>query len=129
MISSSSSSQNDNPQNNNDLVDESSQQGKEGALRNSIAINNNESAEITDLANAQGLIIHTHIGDIRIHFTPELAGESSIKYVTEVVRAASATQNSGMGFRTAESRNGRKITEGFMCQKCKCNIAALLSMI
>lgn len=66
----------------------------------------------------QGLIIHTHIGEIRIHFTPELAGESSIKYITNVVQSASSKRNSGMTL-SAETTNGRKVTDGYKCQRCK----------
>ena len=94
-------------------------QGKEGALRSSsqsIVSNNDAHPPMT---KAQGLLIHTHMGDIRIHFTPELAGESSIQYITDVVQSASAKQNNGMGSNAAETMNGRRITEGFMCQKCK----------
>jgi len=98
-------------------------QGKEGALRSSsqsMVYNNNDvPPSMMDLPSAQGLLIHTHMGDIRIHFTPELAGESSIQYITDVVQAASAKQNNGMGSNAAETMNGRRITEGFMCQKCK----------
>lgn len=93
-----------------------------GALRQSTAVKD-EQQQVEDrvLSNnaAQGLIIHTHLGDIRIHFTPELAGESSIKYIKDVVQAASTKRNSGMGYNTAETENGRRITEGYMCQKCK----------
>ncbi|KAL9185780.1 hypothetical protein ACHAXT_003557 [Thalassiosira profunda] len=72
-----------------------------------------------DPSKAQGLIIHTHLGDIRIHFTPELAGESSIQYIANIVQAASAKRNSGTGYNTAETTDGRRITEGYVCQKCK----------
>lgn len=121
MISSSSSTTN-----NNDVI--SARTGinakqHEGSLRQpSIANNNIETIEHEDVSNTpsspQGLIIHTHIGDIRIHFTPELAGESSIKYITNVVQSASSKQNSGMTL-SAETVNGRKVTEGYKCQRCK----------
>jgi len=51
------------------------------------------SAQVRDLSTVQGLIIHTHLGDIRIHFTPKLAGESSIKYIMDVVQAVSGKRN------------------------------------
>mmetsp|Transcript_8534 Transcript_8534/g.20881 ORF Transcript_8534/g.20881 Transcript_8534/m.20881 type:complete len:299 (+) Transcript_8534:232-1128(+) len=79
---------------------------------------NKMSAEKIDPSNAEGLIIHTYLGDIRIHFTSKLAGPESIRYVTDVVLAASSKQNNGMGYSTAETMNGRKITEGYKCQKC-----------
>merc|ERR1712071_319402 len=56
---------------------------------------------------------------IAIHFTPEFAGESSIKYITDVVGAALAKRNSGVAYHEAETMNGRKLTDGVMCQKCK----------
>ena len=38
-----------------------------------------------DSLDAQRLLIHTNVGDIRIWFTPELAGETFIEYITDVV--------------------------------------------
>ena len=67
----------------------------------------------------KGLIIHTHLGDIRIHFTPEWAGETSINYIIAVVEHASQNQNSGMGYNTADTMNGRRVTEGYQCEKCE----------
>ena len=66
----------------------------------------------------KGLIIHTHLGDIRILFTPELSGESSINYIKEVVQTASSKQNSGM-VTIGETANGRRVTEGYKCSRCK----------
>ena len=100
----------------------------EGSLRQPSIANNNNVETTTDqeknISNTppsppQGLIIHTHIGDIRIHFTPELAGESSIKYITNVVQSASSKQNSSGMILSAETVNGRKVTEGYKCQRCK----------
>ena len=123
MISSSSSTTN-----NNDVISARtgiSAKQREGSLRQSSISNNNietntdqENISNTPPSPPKGLIIHTHIGDIRIHFTPELAGESSIKYITNVVQTASSKQNSGMTL-SAETVNGRKVTEGYKCQRCK----------
>lgn len=103
----------------------SSPRGRTGALRSRSVVPDDgdrppaAAERAKDSSDARGLTIHTHIGDIRVHFTPELAGASSIDYVKEVVRAASAKQNSGMAYNSAETTNGRRITEGFMCQRCK----------
>ncbi|KAL7538424.1 hypothetical protein ACHAXR_008545 [Thalassiosira sp. AJA248-18] len=106
--------------NNNDVSDGSTTLRKKGASLRQSMVDDEQTIEKRDLlSGAKGLMIHTHIGDIRIHFTPELAGDSSIKYVTDVVQAASAKQNNGMGYNSAETMNGRRITDGFMCEKCK----------
>lgn len=113
-------------QNNNDPATKKVQneaQRNKGSLRQPI-LQNDQKVESLGLINIEerrwnGLIIHTHLGDIRIHFRPELAGGSSIHYIKEIVRSASEKQNEGMGYKHAETMNGRKITEGFMCKKCK----------
>lgn len=116
MISSSTSKNN----NNNGNVDgNGNARGKPASLRQAAAVINSSPTKSDVSNNAQGLIVRTSLGDIRIHFTPELAGEGSIKYIKDVVQAASSKQNNRMGYTTAETMNGRRITEGFMCQKCK----------
>eukprot|EP00584_Thalassiosira_punctigera_P019219 CAMPEP_0172549352 /NCGR_PEP_ID=MMETSP1067-20121228/18473_1 /TAXON_ID=265564 ORGANISM="Thalassiosira punctigera, Strain Tpunct2005C2" /NCGR_SAMPLE_ID=MMETSP1067 /ASSEMBLY_ACC=CAM_ASM_000444 /LENGTH=260 /DNA_ID=CAMNT_0013336731 /DNA_START=183 /DNA_END=965 /DNA_ORIENTATION=+ len=129
VISSSSSSS--SPSDNRDYGegnDRAAARGKApGALRSGIrSVDDDDDEARPALEKARdasdpprGLIIHTHMGDVRIHFTPELAGESSIRYVADVVMAAAARQNNGMGYGTAKTMNGRKVTEGFMCQRCK----------
>ena len=87
--------------------------------RDSSANNLPPQKTMMDPSHAQGLVIHTYLGDIRIHFTPELSGPESIKYITDVVMAASAKQNNGNLYDAAETINGRKITEEYKCQRCK----------
>ena len=41
--------------------------------------------------SASTLLIHTKLGDITIHFTPEYSGMSSIQYIIDVVHNAAAT--------------------------------------
>mmetsp|Transcript_7720 Transcript_7720/g.16790 ORF Transcript_7720/g.16790 Transcript_7720/m.16790 type:complete len:264 (+) Transcript_7720:27-818(+) len=49
--------------------------------------------EERDVSTVQGLIIRTYLGNIRIHFRPDLAGEASIKYIVDVVQAVSEKRN------------------------------------
>lgn len=63
----------------------------------------------------QGLILHTHLGAIRIHFTPELAGEASIRYIADVVRASSSAGQTSEVVMVGDGATG----EGSACQKCK----------
>lgn len=89
-----------------------------GSIR-SVIEKNTQPNGIIPLSTQQpkGLIIHTHLGDIRIQFTPELSGESSINYIKEVVQIASSKQNSGMAI--GETANERRVTEGYKCSRCK----------
>ena len=72
-----------------------------------------------DSSDGRGLTIHTNVGDICNRFTPELAGETFIKYSTDVVQTAATKQNNGMGNNAAEMMDGRRSTEGFVCKICK----------
>lgn len=89
-------------------------QNKSGSIRSVVEKN---TPEVQPPTQPKGLIIHTHLGDIRIHFTPELSGESSINYIKEVVQTASLKQNSGMAI--GDTANGRRVTEGYKCSRCK----------
>ena len=42
--------------------------------------------------SASALLIHTQLGDITIHFTPEYSGMSSIQYIIDVFHAASVAK-------------------------------------
>lgn len=67
------------------------------------------------VASARGLSIHTPLGDIRIHFTPELSGPSSIQYIVDVVRQAQlmAIEES------MKDQRRRMLREvGYKCTKC-----------
>jgi hypothetical protein len=71
--------------------------------------------KITDDVAPRGLIIHTHLGDIHIHFTPELSGASSIEYIVDVVRRSQsiAIEESMKGQRR------RRVREvGYACSNC-----------
>lgn len=89
-----------------------------GSIR-SVVEKNTQPIDVLQLQPTQpkGLIIHTHLGDLRIHFTPELSGESSINYIKEVVQSTSSKQNSGMAI--GDTANGRRVTEGYKCSRCK----------
>jgi hypothetical protein len=67
------------------------------------------------VASAQGLSIHTPLGDIRIHFTPELSGPSSIQYIVDVVRQAQL-----MAIEESMKGQGRRMIRevGYKCTKC-----------
>lgn len=99
--------------------------GKEGALRSSTVVRHARAeapppiAATTrrESAEARGVILRTSLGDVRIHFTPELAGTSSIHYITQVVEAASAKRDGGSS--AAKNADDPRMTEGVACQKCK----------
>ena len=43
--------------------------------------------------SVEGLLIHTHLGTIRIYFTPQLSGSTSIEYIQKVVSEAKNKDN------------------------------------
>ena len=107
--------------NNDDKEENNTLRGKNGALRSQSVCSNNARSvtKNRDSTDARGLTIHTNVGDICIRFTPELAGKTSIEYITDVVQTAATTQNNGMGNNAAEMMDGRRSTEGFVCKICK----------
>lgn len=60
--------------------------------------------------SASALLIHTHLGDITIHFTPEYSGMSSIQYIIDVFHAAASTA------KTADDASSVGAVE---CEQCK----------
>ena len=66
---------------------------------------------------ARGLTIHTHLGAIHIHFTPELSGRSSMQYILDVVRQS---QSTATGESRTKGQRRRRIREvGFTaCAEC-----------
>lgn len=148
MITSHSSSSTHNNNGNNDSNDDVRRKNKAGgssssSLRQSqsdVAALNNAAASIEQAdiisnhhntmqhnmmhmpppAQPQGLLIHTHLGDIHIQFTPELSGPSSISYITKLVTSISSKQNSGSAAAvSSQTINGRKVTEGYKCHRCQ----------
>ena len=83
-------------------------------------ISNHHMMHMPPPAQPQGLLIHTHLGDINIQFTPELSGPSSISYITKLVTSISSKQNSGSAAAvSSQTINGRKVTEGYKCHRCQ----------
>ena len=76
-------------------------------------------AKVKDASDAQGLILHTYLGTIKIYFTPERSGRPSVDYIIKAVTHASSRQNS-VGYNSgAQSANGRGLTQGHVCSRCK----------
>lgn len=76
-------------------------------------------SKVKDASGAKGLILHTHLGPITIHFTPEWSGQPSIDYIIKAVTHASSRRNS-VGYNSgAQSANGRVLTKGHVCSRCK----------
>lgn len=68
-------------------------------------------------AVARGLTIHTHLGAIHIHFTPELSGPSSVQYIIDVARQSQAT---AIGESRMKDRQRRIREVGYTsCAECK----------
>ena len=82
----------------------------------------NDVQRMRDLSYPNGLLIHTHVGNIRIWFRPDLSGSESIKYIADVVAKASSSsrQKSDMGSMEAESINERNLEDdATVCERCK----------
>ena len=70
------------PVNNDDKEENNTLRGKNGALR-SQSVCSNYARSVTK--NRDSLDARTNVGDIHIWFTPQLAGETFIEYITDVV--------------------------------------------
>ena len=85
-----------------------------GAGADTVGAHRNKAKDVTD---AKGLILHTYLGPITIHFTPERSGRPSIDYIIKAVTHASSRRNSA-GYDSGLS-DGRGLAKGHLCSRCK----------